>query len=181
MRANFLVPFALRLRDRVIAKRPKPDFVIGDPAEPYMNRWWVIPRNKWFNVYLHQFLRSDDDRALHNHPWIFNASFLIAGQYREHTIAYGGINHRKLYETGELKFRGWNAAHRVELVNTYKTVKDLLENNPVPAPCWTLFITGPVIQEWGFFCEKAGFVHWKDFCKPDEPGQRGAGCGEHDH
>ena len=39
----------------------QPDFVVGKPEDPYLLRWWVIPRNKRFNVYLHKFLRSDDD------------------------------------------------------------------------------------------------------------------------
>ena len=26
-------------------------------------------RNKIFNIYLHQIIRSDDDRALHDHPY----------------------------------------------------------------------------------------------------------------
>lgn len=46
-----------------IAQSRNPDFIIGG-ADPYMLRWWVIPRNKVFNIYLHRFLRSDDDRAL---------------------------------------------------------------------------------------------------------------------
>ena len=55
-----------------------PDLVIGGWDDPYLLRWWLIPRNRWFNVYLHLFLRSDDDRALHDHPW-FNLSFLLEG------------------------------------------------------------------------------------------------------
>ncbi len=42
----------------------KPDFtVIGQGTEevPYLQRWWVIPRNRWFNIYLHKFQHSDDD------------------------------------------------------------------------------------------------------------------------
>ena len=57
------------------AKRP-PNAIIGGPENPYLLRWWLIPRNRWFNVYLHQFKRSDDDRALHDHPWI-NASIVL--------------------------------------------------------------------------------------------------------
>ena len=60
-----------------------------------MRRWWVIPRNKWFNVYLHHFLRSDDDRALHDQPW-WNLSILLDGEYTEHTIAAGGVRLRCL-------------------------------------------------------------------------------------
>lgn len=51
-----------------VSNRP-PDVVIGGFQNPYLLRWYVIPRNPVFNVYVHLFLRSDDDRALHDHPW----------------------------------------------------------------------------------------------------------------
>ena len=72
--------FAL-LRRR-IADRRAPDLVIGGAADPYLRRWYVLPRNPVLNVYLHHFLRSDDDRALHDHPWV-NASVLLDGDYVE--------------------------------------------------------------------------------------------------
>jgi hypothetical protein len=40
-----------------------PDQVIGGRERPYMLRWYLIPRNRFCNIYLHHFLRSDDDRA----------------------------------------------------------------------------------------------------------------------
>jgi hypothetical protein len=77
--------------DRLIARvtRRAPDFLIGGADDPYIRRWWVIPRNRWFNVYLHQFLRSDDDRALHDHPWA-NCSILLRGATRAHGRRAGG-------------------------------------------------------------------------------------------
>ena len=42
-----------------------PHMVIGGAEDPYLLRWYLIPRNPFVNVYLHKFLRSDDDRALH--------------------------------------------------------------------------------------------------------------------
>lgn len=44
----------------------KPHFVIGNADNPYMLRWFILPRNRLFNIYLHKFLRDDDDRALHD-------------------------------------------------------------------------------------------------------------------
>ena len=64
----------------------KPDFIIGPKDAPYLRRWWIIPRNRLFNIYLHQILRSDDDRALHDHPWI-NCSIILKGRYMEVTPA----------------------------------------------------------------------------------------------
>jgi len=33
-----------------------PHQIIGD-GSPYMLRWFVIPKNRWLNVYVHKFLR----------------------------------------------------------------------------------------------------------------------------
>jgi hypothetical protein len=119
---------------RLAASRP-PDFVIGGADDPYMLRWWVIPRNRFFNIYLHKFLRSDDDRALHDHPWV-NVSYLLAGTYVEHMIHAGGVRTAIRYRAGDLRFRRSITAHCIE----------------IEEPCWSLFITGPVIREWGFHC-----------------------------
>lgn len=158
-------PLTRALAPRIISlgrKRP-PDVVIGEAQSPYMHRWWLIPRNRFFNIYLHHFLRSDDDRALHDHPW-WNLSILLDGRYVEHTIAAGGVNVRTERRAGEVKLRGARAAHRIELVD---------------GPCWTLFITGPRIREWGFHCPQ-GWRHWRIFTSGPNGETIGRGCGEED-
>lgn len=132
-----------------------PDMVIGGSDDPYLIRWWLIPRNRFFNVYLHLFLRSDDDRALHSHPWAFNASWLLDGEYVEHTPA--GAFKR---EQGAFKFRWGPSFHRIELTE---------------GAVWTLFVTGPRVREWGFQCPQ-GFIHWRRFTAADDPGAIGKGC-----
>ena len=44
-----------------------PDFVVGAYQ---LERWWLIPRNRFLNVYLHRFDHSDEDRALHDHMYL---------------------------------------------------------------------------------------------------------------
>src|SRR3546814_18227298 len=71
------------LHARIVDRRP-PNFVIGGQQDPYMRRGWVIPRSRFINIYLHQVLRPDDDRALHDHPWL-NLSLILDGGYWEIT------------------------------------------------------------------------------------------------
>lgn len=166
---NKIVVWLLRLAE----SRP-PDFIVGGAANPYLRRWWVIPRNRFFNVYLHQFLRSDDDRALHDHPYLFNVSWLLRGGYTEwappgwEPLGYYPHGRPKQVATlrseGALKFRWGRAPHRVELAG-------------FGVPVWTLFITGPRIREWGFYCPQ-GWKHWRDFTAPGKPGEIGPGCDE---
>lgn len=153
------------IADRLIEQgfRREPDFIVGGRRNPYLRRWWLLPRNRFFNVYLHQFLRSDEDRALHDHPWV-NLSILLRGRYVEHTIAAGGVHRRVERRAGDIKLRAARSAHRLEI-----------------APgetCWTLFITGPVVRQWGFHCA-SGWVHWRVFTNPADGGATvGRGCGE---
>lgn len=134
-----------------------PDFIIGGAEKPYLLRWWLIPRNEVFNVYYHRFLRDDDDRALHDHPWP-SLSVMTRGQMREITA-----DGPKTISAGDVVFRPAEFAHRVELIDG--------------APCETLFVTGPKIREWGFHCPN-GFVPWQDFVAADDKGGIGPGCGD---
>lgn len=150
----------------------KPDFIIGNPESPYLLRWWIIPRNRFFNIYLHKFLRSDDDRALHDHPWA-SCSIILRGGYFEHTF-------KKTYyrAPGGIHFRRATAAHRIELDIDWKN--HVPGEYPYPLkPTWTLFITGSKIREWGFHCPQ-GWRHWREFCGVPEGeakgGEIGKGC-----
>lgn len=139
----------------LMASRPA-DFIIGDD---YMRRWWVLPRNEFANVYLHDIRKSDDDRALHDHPWQ-NTSVLLFGSYIEHTPE--GTSVRK---AGDVVHRPAHSQHRLEVIPGERAI--------------SLFMTGAKEREWGFACGQ-GWVHWRDFTNEDDTGQIGRGCGEGD-
>jgi len=134
----------------------RPDFVIGLPEDPYLIRWWMIPRNREGNHYRHCILKSDDDRALHDHPWD-SVSVVLEGVLKEH-LSDGSS---RILEIGKPYFRKATDAHRLEVIE---------------GPVWTDFFTGPKVREWGFHCPQ-GWVHWKEFTA-ENPGEIGRGCGE---
>jgi len=118
----------------------------------YMRRWWRIKRNAFFNVYFHHVLRSDEDAALHDHPW-WNFSIVLEGGYYEHTIAAGGVHSKKWYGPGSVRFRPSGAfAHRLELeTQRFNVIGDHMDGKPMgEKPVKTIFITGPVLRRWGF-------------------------------
>jgi hypothetical protein len=163
----------------VMASRP-PDVVIGDPEDPYLLRWWVWKRNKWLNLYLHRVLRSDDDRALHDHPWM-NMSYIVEGAYSEVVPARkDGLPTMKRVRRGQgtFKFRLPTALHRLELID--EVAWDGRAWDAVSVPCTTLFLTGPRVRTWGFRCGK-GWVKWTDFTQKTPEGAFIAkGCGDID-
>ena len=141
----------------VMASR-EPDLLIGkdESGQPYIRRWWIIPRNEQQNLYLHEMLHSDDDRAMHDHPFA-NTSVVIEGSYIEHTPE-GSFTR----VAGDVVSRPPEALHRLELVGSRAV---------------TLFFTGPVERQWGFMC-KSGWIPAYEFIDPINPGERGRGCGE---
>ncbi len=148
----------------VIESRP-PDFIIGkgktDTDRDYLCRWWVIPRNRLFNIYLHLVRKSDDDRALHDHPWI-NASIVLEGEYDE--VTPKGTFRRT---AGSVVLRRAKALHRLVLPS----------NGEHGEFAMTFFITGPKIRNWGFACPK-GWVPWQKFVSARDEGEVGPGCGD---
>lgn len=138
-----------------------PDFIIGEKENPYLKRWYVIPRNPVFNVYLHQILRSDDPRALHDHSY-WNVSFIIKGGYWEVRPGPEPDSLATYWRgPGTVIARLAKSPHRLEVMRD--------------KPAWTIFITGPRFREWGFHCPK-GWRHWSEFAK-NENGVSSIGMG----
>lgn len=146
----------------------KPHFTIGGHDDPYMFRWYLIPRNRLLNIYLHKFLRDDDDRALHDHPWWF-VSFMLKGGYWEIVPRADGLPSNRAIKRSFPGIAYRPATHRHRVV--------LFAPTGIKEPCWTIVVTGRAQRTWGFWCPK-GFVPWQEFVSEDDGGHVGRGCGE---
>jgi hypothetical protein len=138
--------------------RRQPHQIIYNHGIPYLQRWYLIPRNRLCNIYLHRFVASDDPTC-HDHPWWF-ASLLLRGSY--HEIQPGRVTTRR---RGSIAVRPAQHRHSVRLWRA-------ADGREIP--CLTLVVTGPHVREWGFWCPVRNapdrFVPWRQF----GPG----GCGE---
>lgn len=139
-----------------------PDLTIGSP--PQTLRWHLF-RWRGVQVALHRWLRSDNDRALHDHS-AGNVSILLTGCYREWFSHNWEAPRWKLRLPLIPYYRRAATAHRVELHR---------------GPLWSLWIRFKPWREWGFYCPK-GWMHWRDFVDSDyrAPGSVsniGKGCG----
>jgi hypothetical protein len=149
-------------------KRP-PDRYIGGKENPYMKRWHIIPRNKWFNIYLHHFLRDDEDRALHDHPW-HSISVMLKGSYMEH-LPGGKL---RIVSAPSIKYRNATFMHRIQL-HTNNVFSAPYSFGLQKQPVWTLFITGPKVRDWGYDCPQ-GWRHNTEFNDPKNGDIIGKGC-----
>ncbi|MFJ1257876.1 hypothetical protein [Cupriavidus sp. CuC1] len=124
----------------------------------YMERYWLIPYNRFAPAArIHHILRSDDDRAFHDHPWPY-VTVILRGGYTEVTPVYdaSGLYQgeaRKWHGPGSILFRRAKSWHRLEV--------------PEGKTAWTLFITGKYQQRWGFMPNPAGKVYYQDYFNGD--------------
>jgi hypothetical protein len=104
--------------------------VISDGGVPYLERYYLGTR---FGIrcYLHRFVGSDPDRGLHDHPWSWAGSIVLAGFYQEQRD--GGTRTIRRFNW----LRG-STFHRVLLPESMSEV-------------WTLFFhRAQNTKSWGF-------------------------------
>lgn len=109
----------------------------------YMRRW--IARSPWGTLRIHNILRSDEGRDVHDHPFDFT-SIILRGGYIEHRLGCdclfrGGRTYEidpstcREYTPGSIVRLKAEEFHRLELHN---------------GPAWTFVIAGPYRRVWGF-------------------------------
>ena len=109
-----------------------PNRKIGDDCYPelgpLMIRYFLF-RTPWFGMYLHKFLRSDNDRHVHDYPWSFVTLILSRG-YWEHLPD----RTEKWRGRFSIHYRPAEWQHWVE----------------IKKPVWTLVVRFKRRREWGF-------------------------------
>lgn len=147
----------------ILGGKRQPDLDIQPLGTPYLYRWWVTPREEFGNVYLHVQVASDPtDRPLHDHPWD-NQSVILSGGYEERFVRSmpWGREASRFVVQGDVVHRLATEAHRLIL--------------PAHFPyTMTLFTTGPVKRQWGFWCnDHSGRPTWvsRDDCIIDRDGK----------
>lgn len=134
-----------------------------DPLPGYMHRWWLSRPVQHggateHGARVHQILRSDTGRHLHDHPFD-STSIILRGCYYEETpvdqsqpCSLDSVQKvTKCHSAGDVVHRRAEDRHRLIL--------------PPGKDCWSLFLVGPKRREWGFHVPQAPgeWVHWKEY------------------
>lgn len=118
--------------------------------------WGWMPKDpkKYFtSAYLHRFFLPDLDRDLHNHPWKWSVSFILAGGYEEERLvgakfvpcmvegipsvrSIGGRIIKRRLRPFTLNILGPNDFHRVTRL--------------CGSQSWSFFLAGRKFKGWGF-------------------------------
>jgi len=152
----------LRLLRWLESKLPKTTITIN--GKPYLTRCYLFGKDRaWGNIYLHHFHSSDQGDELHNHPWAWGLSFVLAGGYVEERASdpvtwemqpykspFGdsyikeiGMPGSPVYiEKRDIRPGSFNLItpkifHRVDLRDE-------------EAGAWSIFFTGGRTKSWGF-------------------------------
>lgn len=147
--------------------------IVNCDRDPYLLRWYVI-RTEAVGLFIHKFVRSDEDRALHDHPWDFIVIPIWRGynewscwhsqemaahvakfpaQAERYGLTANGEKKRRVWPLIGTRFRRATYRHRVELIGGKSS--------------WSIFIRFRNWRDWGFW-PKDGFIlnstWWKERC-----------------
>ena len=124
-------------------------FIVIDSEEngPYMVRYKVF-RCRWFKIFLHHILRSDEDEELHDHPWNFVSLILWEG--------YHEINSRP----GLPGVPDW--PRRIRAMNVVRHRAADAHRLILDRPAWTLVAVTGKNRHWGFWA-KDGWLPYEKF------------------
>lgn len=157
-----------RIVDRTIARAMRTPYfhIVGIDGSEYMRRYWLLRPRKWcpISIRVHHILRSDDDRALHDHPFHY-CSIILRGGYvevRPAKLPNGprfGLNVSRWHGAGSVLFRPASSAHRLEILHG--------------GEAWSLFIMSRKVRTWGFWTPY-GWCPWDEYLAPDEVAQQRA-------
>lgn len=141
-------------------------FEIGNGSGHHDSTFFIrydLLKTPWFSVYLHEFLRSDEDRCLHDHPWPFVTIILRGGYWEEIKAPFylqkegcRPLTISRWRRPGYIGRYPAEHAHRIELE----------PSKPKP---WSLVFVGRKQRAWGFH----GPQGWKAWT----PGEQNPVCG----
>jgi hypothetical protein len=118
--------------------------------------------NRWFKLYLHYFLR-DDEEDFHDHPWP-SLSLGIQNNYLEEIYDWRTRTYKSfIRRPGTFVWRPCTLVHRIKVG---------IDLNHSPEEGWkllaptTLFFAFTKNREWGFVRDHATapkWTHWKEY------------------
>lgn len=155
----------------------------------YLRRYYIV-KSKYFNIFLHNIQRSDDDPDPHDHPWSF-LSLILKGGYTDEAYAWtpaegyplppNGMGYRaemragpfSLEREGRPHFRpvfyyraGNLAGPFLEKVKPGRLVFRRAEHIHrvliTNGPAWTLVFGGPERRPWGFVSPNK-WIYWREY------------------
>lgn len=132
---------------------PKTTITIN--GKPYLTRCYLFGKDReWGNIYLHHFHSSDQGEELHNHPWAWGLSLILAGGYSEERA-----NNPDIWEIdGPALPEEWKKAVHIERRDVGPLTFNLIspkhfhrvDLHDEKNGAWSIFFAGTRTKSWGF-------------------------------
>lgn len=141
---------------------------IGPPDCPYMRRTFV--QTPLGTVRLHRFLRSDDERAFHDHPWSF-VTLILRGGYDDvvpcpECDGWGTLGLRRERDGDCVRCAGAGAIvgdrvrpGSIRLRRAHHLHRVVLHDGK---PATTLVVSARKVRSWGFL-HRGQWVPWRRY------------------
>lgn len=129
--------------------------IVSKEGKVHFRRYRLLA-TPWFNIYIHQILKSDAEAHMHDHPWNF-FSFILSGGYKEVSTYAPSWQQvwTHYYLRHSLVHHKRSDAHKITLM----------------APCvWTLVLTYGKWKTWGYQTE-AGWIDFKSYRELKDEGK----------
>lgn len=144
----------------VLSKLPKNGFLYcytikTIDGDPYITRV-LLPRWRGKRYMIHRIHRADD-RVLHNHPWEWATTKILAGGYLEERMVLcsaAGLC-PPAEHANEWHWRGPGDTATLDATDFHRIAV-------VHPRTWTLFTAGERVQVWGFSTPE-GFVDFEEY------------------
>lgn len=133
--------------------------IVSKEGAVHFRRYRLIS-TPWFNLYVHNIRKSDEDKYPHDHPWDFK-SLILSGSYQE-TMRLAPFNKYYDPDTYTVKYYpGYLAEHKAE---------DTHQITLLTPEVWTLVLTTGRAREWGYQT-RIGWIDHKTYRTLKNAGQ----------
>lgn len=120
--------------------------IVSKTGELHFRRWRLL-QTPLFGLYVHNILKSDEDKDPHDHPWWFVTLVLAGGYFEDRVSIYGDAKSHHVHDRWSVASCRTTEFHKIRLMG----------------PTWTLVLTGPRIHDlWGYLTP-LGWVDHKTY------------------
>ena len=113
--------------------------IIDIDGRPYLERYY-LGKALGLTFYLHRFVAADQDRHVHDHPWAWAFSLVLAGSYLEEAVRWftpacaweSRLVWRRWWRPNLIRGRSFHRIHQAK------------------PETWTLFMHTRTVKGWGF-------------------------------
>lgn len=130
--------------------------IVSKEGELHFRRYRLLS-TPWFNIYIHQILKSDEDAHFHDHPWNFH-SYLLKGSYLEQASYPGDWSEKFSYTY----FAGDWVHHDAVDAHSLTLMTDQV---------WTLVFTSGRERVWGYRMNDGSWTDFKTYRKMKNEGK----------